>query len=110
MRLEQRIERVHRGNRLKMSIFSNLATQGTIEEHIWRLLHEKNPKMFEMVVGQLDTILIQVHWISRLCHLIDIFIRSESEGAELVKELDQLADGILSGKEGSWPSQSLDLL
>ncbi len=109
MRLEQRIGRVHRLGQTKDVYIFNLATQGTIEEHIWRLLDEKI-KMFEMVVGQLDTILTQLHLDKSFeSHLIDIFIRSESEG-ELVKELDQLADGILKARKEITQSSLLDLL
>ena len=109
MRLEQRIGRVHRLGQTKDVYIFNLATQGTIEEHIWRLLHEKI-KMFEMVVGQLDTILTQLHLDKSFeSHLIDIFIRSESEG-QLVKELDQLADGILRARRELAQSSLLDLL
>lgn len=56
MRVEQRIGRVHRlGQKNDVKIY-NLSTQGTIEEHILNLLHEKI-NMFEMVIGQLDVIL-----------------------------------------------------
>lgn len=56
MRLEQRIGRIHRlGQEHECHIF-NLATLGTIEEHIVRLLHEKI-RLFEMVIGELDNII-----------------------------------------------------
>lgn len=56
MRVEQRIGRVHRlGQQNDVQIY-NLSTQGTIEEHILNLLHEKI-NMFEMVIGGLDVIL-----------------------------------------------------
>ncbi len=109
MRLEQRIGRVHRLGQTKDVYIFNLATQGTIEEHIWRLLHEKI-KMFELVVGQLDTILTQLHLDKSFeSHLIDIFIRSESE-TDLEKKLDHLAAGILKAREQLAQSSLLDLL
>jgi superfamily II DNA/RNA helicase len=56
MRVEQRIGRVHRlGQQHDVKIY-NLSTKRTIEEHILSLLHEKI-NMFEMVIGELDTIL-----------------------------------------------------
>ncbi|URN93085.1 MAG: DEAD/DEAH box helicase [Candidatus Pristimantibacillus lignocellulolyticus] len=56
MRVEQRIGRVHRlGQTHDVHIF-NLCTQGTIEEHILHLLHEKI-NLFELVIGGLDHIL-----------------------------------------------------
>ena len=109
MRLEQRIGRVHRLGQTKDVYVFNLATQGTIEEHIWRLLHEKI-RMFEMVVGQLDTILTQLHLDKSFeSRLIDIFIRSESE-TELVRELDQLANGIIEARDRLARSSLLDLV
>lgn len=56
MRVEQRIGRVHRlGQQNDVHIY-NLSTQGTIEEHILHLLHEKI-NLFESVIGELDVIL-----------------------------------------------------
>lgn len=56
MRVEQRIGRIHRLGQEHDVMIYNLSTQGTIEEHILNLLHEKI-NMFEMVIGQLDVIL-----------------------------------------------------
>ncbi|WP_420488660.1 DEAD/DEAH box helicase [Paenibacillus arenosi] len=56
MRVEQRIGRVHRLGQTNDVKIYNLSTQGTIEEHILNLLHEKI-NMFEMVIGRLDMIL-----------------------------------------------------
>lgn len=56
MRVEQRIGRVHRLGQLHDVNIHNLSTQGTIEEHILHLLHEKI-NMFESVIGELDVIL-----------------------------------------------------
>lgn len=56
MRVEQRIGRVHRLGQENDVVIYNLSTQGTIEEHILHLLHEKI-NMFEMVIGGLDVIL-----------------------------------------------------
>lgn len=59
MRVEQRIGRVHRlGQTHDVNIY-NLSTRNTIEEHILSLLHEKI-NMFELVIGQLDTILEKI--------------------------------------------------
>ena len=43
MRLEQRIGRVHRLGQTKDVHVFNLATLGTIEEHILRLLQKNKP-------------------------------------------------------------------
>ncbi|NOZ21336.1 MAG: DEAD/DEAH box helicase [Planctomycetes bacterium] len=56
LRVEQRIGRIHRlGQTREVSVF-NLASVGTIEEHVLKLLTDKI-RMFEMVIGELDLIL-----------------------------------------------------
>lgn len=55
MRVEQRIGRVHRLGQTQDVHIYNLATTGTIEEKILKLLYEKI-NMFTMVIGELDTI------------------------------------------------------
>jgi SNF2 family DNA or RNA helicase len=56
MRLEQRIGRVHRLGQTRDVHIYNMATTGTIEEHILFLLYEKI-NMFNLVIGDLDVIL-----------------------------------------------------
>ena len=56
LRVEQRIGRIHRlGQTRDVSVF-NLASAGTIEEHVLELLTDKI-RMFEVVIGELDLIL-----------------------------------------------------
>jgi superfamily II DNA or RNA helicase/tetratricopeptide (TPR) repeat protein len=56
MRLEQRIGRLHRiGQRRDVFVF-NLCLAGSIEDHMMRILDDKI-HMFELVVGEIDTIL-----------------------------------------------------
>ncbi|NMB46262.1 MAG: ATP-dependent helicase, partial [Firmicutes bacterium] len=109
MRLEQRIGRVHRLGQIKNVYVFNLATQGTIEEHILRLLHEKI-NMFEMVVGELDAILTHLHLDKSFeSRLIDIFVRSETE-RDLMREFDRLGDSILKARSLQSEGTMLDLL
>ena len=97
MRLEQRIGRVHRLGQTKDVYVFNLATKGTIEEHIMRLLHEKI-NMFEMVVGELDAILTHLHLDRSFeSRLIDIFVRSETD-KDLAREFDHLGETILKAR------------
>lgn len=56
MRVEQRIGRLHRLGQTRPVEIYNLVTVGTVEEHIFYLLHEKI-RLFENVVGELDGIL-----------------------------------------------------
>ena len=60
MAIEQRIGRLHRiGQQREVFIF-NLVVRDTLEEHILRLLDEKI-HMFELVVGEIDAILGELH-------------------------------------------------
>lgn len=59
MRLEQRIGRVHRLGQTRDVQIYNMATAGTIEEHILFLLYEKI-NMFNLTIGDLDVILAQL--------------------------------------------------
>ena len=56
MRLEQRVGRVHRIGQTREVFVFNFCQQGTIEEHLLRVLHDKI-NMFELVVGEMDAIL-----------------------------------------------------
>ncbi|MFD1176685.1 DEAD/DEAH box helicase [Paenibacillus puldeungensis] len=89
MRVEQRIGRVHRlGQQNDVKIY-NLSTQGTIEEHILNLLHEKI-NMFEMVIGHLDVILERFekeHSLEKSIYKILLESGSEEEIANRVESL-----------------------
>lgn len=89
MRVEQRIGRVHRlGQKEDVKIY-NLSTLGTIEEHILSLLHEKI-NMFELVIGQLDTILERFEKKTSLeSHLAKMILTSKSKD-DISRQLDDL--------------------
>ncbi|OXM84078.1 DEAD/DEAH box helicase [Paenibacillus rigui] len=89
MRVEQRIGRVHRlGQQDDVKIY-NLSTKGTIEEYILSLLHEKI-NMFELVIGELDTILERFEKSNSLeTHLAKMILSSRSED-EIRKQMDDL--------------------
>ncbi|WP_433943584.1 DEAD/DEAH box helicase [Paenibacillus sp. SN-8-1] len=98
MRVEQRIGRVHRlGQQNDVKIY-NLSTNGTIEEHILNLLHEKI-NMFETVIGSLDVILERFeknHSLEK--SLYKIMLESESE-ADLKKQVESLGNSLDSIKQ-----------
>lgn len=91
MKIEQRIGRIHRlGQEREVTIY-NFAAIGTIEESILHLLYEKI-SLFEMVIGQLETILERLpKGISLESHLIDIFMGSKSE-KEIHVKLENVSD------------------
>ncbi|MDO7905972.1 SNF2-related protein [Paenibacillus sp. JX-17] len=93
MRVEQRIGRVHRlGQQNDVKIF-NLATQGTIEEHILNLLHEKI-NMFESVIGGLDVILERFEKQESIeKSLYKILLESQNED-EIKRKMDTLSQSL----------------
>lgn len=109
MRLEQRIGRVHRLGQTKDVYVFNLATLGTIEEHILTLLHEKI-NMFELVVGELDAILSHLEsGKSFESHVVDILIKAQTED-ELRREFDNLGDSILEARQRQSEGNILELI
>ena len=98
MRLEQRIGRVHRLGQTKDVHIYNLITKGTIEEHIMYLLHQKI-NMFEMVLGELESILISLKLDRSFEGLLtEIFLRNDDE-KEIQKKLDELGERIIQSRE-----------
>jgi len=104
MRVEQRIGRIHRlGQQHDVSIY-NLATQGTIEEHIVGLLHEKI-NMFELVIGELDDILERMEQSSSIeTDLYKVMLESRSED-EIRRGIDQIGEQFKSNSKA--PSTEL---
>lgn len=102
MRVEQRIGRIHRlGQTRDVTIF-NLATKDTIEEHILNLLTEKI-RLFELVVGELDAIVTQVHLSKTFDRtLADIVLRSKDD-REAAEKLRRLGDALAQARETAGP-------
>ncbi|WCN38883.1 DEAD/DEAH box helicase [Aneurinibacillus uraniidurans] len=85
MRVEQRIGRIHRLGQQRDVYIYNLATANTIEEKILHLLYEKI-NLFEMVIGELDTIIDRLHLQKSLeQNIINILLASKSEGEVRIK-------------------------
>lgn len=98
MRVEQRIGRVHRlGQQNDVTIY-NLCTRDTIEEYIIRLLHEKI-NLFQLVVGELDTILEQVTLPEKTLekNIMKIVLESKDD-AEVKKRLSRLGETLSEAK------------
>lgn len=99
MRVEQRIGRVHRLGQQNDVVIYNLSTQGTIEEHILHLLHEKI-NMFEMVIGGLDVILERFEKKESLeKSLYKIMLESRTD-EELRHELDHIGESLSELRHG----------
>lgn len=98
MRIEQRIGRIHRIGQTRDAFIFNFCLRDSIEEHILEVL-DKKVNMFELVVGEMDTILGNLPREADFENVImDIWIRSQSE--EEVKEgFDQLGEEMLQAKK-----------
>ncbi|MCY1119073.1 SNF2-related protein [Bacillus safensis] len=89
MRLEQRIGRIHRlGQERDVHIY-NMSTNGTVEEHILKLLYEKI-QLFENVIGDLDDILTRIDIEEVETELHQILFQHEPDG-DMRKKLTQFA-------------------
>ncbi|MDQ0086681.1 SNF2 family DNA or RNA helicase [Paenibacillus anaericanus] len=97
MRVEQRIGRIHRLGQEHDVMIYNLSTQGTIEEHILNLLHEKI-NMFEMVIGQLDVILERFEKKESLEKSIYKILLESQDDQEIASRVDSLGRSIHSIK------------
>lgn len=97
MRVEQRIGRIHRLGQEHDVMIYNLSTQGTIEEHILNLLHEKI-NMFEMVIGQLDVILERFEKKESLEKSIYKILLESQNDQEIASRVDSLGRSIHSIK------------
>ncbi|MGE6629341.1 DEAD/DEAH box helicase [Bacillus sp. NPDC077027] len=87
MRLEQRIGRIHRlGQERDVHIY-NMATNGTVEDHILKLLYKKI-QLFEHVIGDLDDILTRIEVTDAQAELHDILYQQQSD-SEMKTRLSQ---------------------
>ena len=98
MRVEQRIGRVHRLGQTRDVHIYNFATENTIEEHIIWLLHEKI-NMFEMVIGELETILERLKLKDNLeQRLMQIMLESKDD-RQIRKKLSAIGESIREARE-----------
>jgi len=91
------IGRIHRiGQQHEVNIY-NLTAQGTMEEHILRILDAKI-NLFQLVVGELDMILGSLDNQREFEDiLMDIWIQAKDED-ELIRGVDALGDELLAAK------------
>ncbi len=107
MRLEQRIGRIHRIGQERDVFIFNLCLQGSIEDYMMRILDDKI-NMFELVIGEIDTILGNLETdrdFSRL--ILDVWL-SSGTAEERRANFARLGDEILAAKKAYEKTKTLD--
>jgi SNF2 family DNA or RNA helicase len=106
MIVEQRIGRVHRIGQTREVHIVNFAALNTIEMHILKLLDQKI-KLFELVVGELDTILGEFGGAETLeQRLTDAWLKADSDEA-FEKELETIGEEIVKSREAGIEQERL---
>lgn len=106
MIVEQRIGRIHRIGQTKDVHIINFAAAGTIESHILQLLDQKI-QLFQLVVGELDTILGKFGGAEKLeTRLTDAWLRASSD-AEFERDVAMMGDAIMESRESGFAEERL---
>lgn len=107
MKIEQRIGRIHRIGQTQDVFIFNFCFKDSIEEYILRILHDKI-NMFELVVGEIETILGNVDDDFDFSEVVmDLWLKHQSL-PELNTAFDQLADNLLKAKDKYRSTQELE--
>jgi SNF2 family DNA or RNA helicase len=107
MKIEQRIGRIHRIGQTQDVFIFNFCQKDSIEEYILRILHDKI-NMFELVVGEIETILGNVDDEFDFGEIVmDIWLKNQSL-PELNTAFENLAENLLKAKDKYQETQELD--
>ncbi|MDO9527743.1 MAG: SNF2-related protein [Syntrophales bacterium] len=107
MRLEQRIGRLHRiGQKRDVYVF-NLCMSGSIEDYMMRILHDKL-NMFELVIGEIDTILGNLKLDNDFSNIVMNLWVSSKDDSELKANFDRLGEDIVAAKKTYEKTKELD--
>jgi len=107
MRIEQRVGRVHRIGQTHDVFVFNFCQQGTVEEQLLRVLHDKI-NMFELVVGEMDAILGALDDPRDFAEIVmDLWIAGRQSG-QLDENFQGLAERLLEAKKLHQKVQELD--
>jgi superfamily II DNA or RNA helicase len=107
MRIEQRIGRLHRIGQTQDVYVFNLCLQGSLEDYMLRVLDHKI-NMFELVIGEIDTILGNLDSDSDFSDIIlSLWVRSQTP-AELETRFDELGEQLLAAKARYEETKVLD--
>jgi len=107
MQIEQRIGRVHRIGQTRDVFVFNFCQQGTVEEQLLRVLHDKI-NMFELVVGEMDAILGTLDDSRDFAEIVmDLWIAGRESG-QLEQSFENLANRLLDARKQHAKVQELD--
>jgi superfamily II DNA or RNA helicase len=107
MRIEQRVGRVHRIGQTRDVFVFNYCQQGSVEEQLLRVLHDKI-NMFELVVGEMDAILGTLDDSRDFAEIVmDLWLTGRESG-EIEQAFDQLAGRLLEAKKQHVKVRQLD--
>jgi SNF2 family DNA or RNA helicase len=107
MRIEQRVGRVHRIGQSRDVFVFNFYQEGTVEEQLLRVLHDKI-NMFELVVGEMDAILGTLDEGRDFAEIVmDLWVSGRQSG-EVEREFEELAKRLLEAKKRHVEVQQLD--
>ena len=107
MRIEQRVGRIHRIGQVREVEIYNLSAEGTIEDHILRILDSKI-NMFELVIGEMDTILGNMADERDFDDIVlDIWARSRTV-AEIEAGMEALGEELVQARQAYETMQHLD--
>ncbi len=107
MRIEQRIGRLHRIGQTQDVYIFNFCLANSLEEYILKVLHEKI-NLFELVVGEIDTILGQMGEEFDFSEaVVSLWLKNQSQ-PELEQAFEELGSQLLVAKQGYAQVQEYD--
>ena len=107
MRIEQRIGRLHRIGQTQDVYIFNFCLANSLEEYILKVLHEKI-NLFELVVGEIDTILGQMGEEFDFSEaVVSLWLNNQSQ-PELERAFEELGSQLLEAKQGYAQVQEYD--
>jgi SNF2 family DNA or RNA helicase len=107
MKIEQRIGRIHRIGQTQDVFIFNFCLKDSIEEYILKILHDKI-NMFELVVGEIETILGNVDEEFDFSEVvIDIWLKHQAK-PELDTAFENLAAELIKAKDKYRETSELD--